>query len=93
MSDQNKQRLAIGFLAGLVLVFVATQTSMLSIVMQEPWWVYAVILGILVSGYLSIKYLLEDKRQEQAWIEQEGHVYMERLEEAKIKKEQSNKGA
>ncbi|TSB45795.1 sporulation YhaL family protein [Alkalicoccobacillus porphyridii] len=88
MSDQIKQRLAIAFLAVLVLVFVVTQTSLLSFFAQEPWWVYAVILGILISGYLSLKYLLEDKRQEQAWIEQEGHVFMERLEEAKLKKEQ-----
>ncbi|MBM0064112.1 sporulation YhaL family protein [Alkalicoccobacillus gibsonii] len=87
MSEQLKQRLAIAFLVVLVVVFIATQTDVLSILAQEPWWVYAVMLGVVISGYFSLKYLLEDKRQEQAWIEQEGHVYMERLEEARQKKE------
>ncbi|MDQ0205309.1 sporulation YhaL family protein [Alkalicoccobacillus murimartini] len=87
MSDQLKQRLAIVFLAVLVLIFITTQTSLLAILAKDPWWVYVVMLGVIVSGYLSIKYLLEDRRQEQAWIEQEGHVFMERLEEAKLKKE------
>lgn len=87
MSEKLKQKLAIAFLVVLVIVFIATQTNVLSILTQEPWWVYAVMLGVVISGYFSLKYLLEDKRQEQAWIEQEGHVYMERLEEARQKKE------
>lgn len=87
MTDQLKQKLAVAFLAILVIVFITTQTNLLSVVAQDPWWVYLVMLGVLISGYLSIKYLLEDRRQEQAWIEQEGHVYMERLEEARLKKE------
>ncbi|MCM2676679.1 sporulation YhaL family protein [Alkalicoccobacillus plakortidis] len=87
MTDQLKQKLAVAFLAILVIVFITTQTNLLSVVAQDPWWVYLVMLGVLISGYLSIKYLLEDRRQEQAWIEQEGHVFMERLEEARLKKE------
>ncbi|MFK3938601.1 sporulation YhaL family protein [Alkalihalobacillus sp. NPDC078783] len=87
MSEQLKQRLAIAFLVVLVIVFITTQTNVLSILAQDPWWIYVVMLGVVISGYFSLKYLLEDKRQEQAWIEQEGHVYMERLEEARQKKE------
>ncbi|KHF42053.1 hypothetical protein LQ50_01850 [Halalkalibacter okhensis] len=58
-----------------------TQTAVGAVLLSSPWWVYFVLAGILLSGYLSIKYSLEDKRTEQEWIENEGNIYMQRLEE------------
>ncbi|OIJ11904.1 SigE-dependent sporulation protein [Anaerobacillus arseniciselenatis] len=56
-------------------------------VAASPWWVYIVVGGIIVSGYLSYKYTKEDKQIEDRWIEQEGEVFME-----PIRKRRQNKG-
>ncbi|MBU8905447.1 sporulation YhaL family protein [Desertibacillus haloalkaliphilus] len=53
-----------------------------------PIWVYAVIIGIIASGYLSFKFSLEEKRVEQKWIEQEGEVYMKRIEAERARRKQ-----
>ncbi|KMJ55001.1 hypothetical protein AB685_29565 [Bacillus sp. LL01] len=54
--------------------------------LASPWWVYFVIAGILLSGYLSVKYSKEEREFEQEWIEKEGNVYMERLAEEKARR-------
>ncbi|UTW70725.1 sporulation YhaL family protein [Anaerobacillus sp. HL2] len=43
----------------------------------SPWWVYSRMGGILLSGYLSLKYTQEDKKVELDMIQQEGELYME----------------
>ncbi|MBP3951458.1 sporulation YhaL family protein [Bacillus suaedae] len=76
----KNKKLALGLLMILVLGFIVTQTSLGSLLISSPWWVYFVLAGIVASGYLAVKYTLEDHESEQEWIEQEGNVYMERLE-------------
>lgn len=49
--------------------------------LTNPWWVYAIIVGILISGYLSFKYTKADKVLEERWIEQEGETFMEPIRE------------
>lgn len=44
-----------------------------------PWWVYFVMAGILISGYLSFSYMLEDKKIDEQFIEKEGQVYIDRI--------------
>ncbi|WP_088102688.1 sporulation YhaL family protein [Halalkalibacter urbisdiaboli] len=71
------------FSAGLLIVMafalILTQTAVGSILLSSPWWVYFVLAGIVLSGYLSMKYAREERKMEEEWIEQEGNVYMERL--------------
>ncbi|WP_160112648.1 sporulation YhaL family protein [Salicibibacter kimchii] len=45
-----------------------------------PWWVTVVILAAIVSGYMWIRTSLEDRKAEAEWIEQEGRVYIRRME-------------
>ncbi|WP_018924216.1 sporulation YhaL family protein [Salsuginibacillus kocurii] len=60
--------------------------------LATPIWVYAVMLAALVSGIM----WLRAKRQAEAaavdtqWIEQEGNVYIRRLEEKKRERDISN---
>ncbi|MFY0760301.1 sporulation YhaL family protein [Metabacillus dongyingensis] len=44
-----------------------------------PWWVYLCILGILYSGYMAFSTTMKEKIVEEAYIEQEGNVYIERM--------------
>ncbi|WP_070808101.1 sporulation YhaL family protein [Halalkalibacter okhensis] len=81
MKNKPSKRFALILLAILAFGFILTQTAVGAVLLSSPWWVYFVLAGILLSGYLSIKYSLEDKRTEQEWIENEGNIYMQRLEE------------
>ncbi|WP_289623511.1 sporulation YhaL family protein [Alkalihalobacillus deserti] len=80
---QSSKRLALFLLAILAVGFILTQTTVGNVLLSSPWWVYFVLAGIIFSGYLSVKYALEDKRMEQEWIENEGNIYMSRMEEEK----------
>nr|WP_295971167.1 sporulation YhaL family protein [uncultured Bacillus sp.] len=55
--------------------------------MDLPFWLYLIVMGILISAYMTVKTGKEEKRLEEEIIEREGQVYMERLE-----KERSGKG-
>ena len=71
-----------------ILLFVLSGLEFVPAVLLsvEPWWMYVVILGILVSAYYFMKYSLEDRRIDNDYIEKEGQVYMERIEAARAKK-------
>ncbi len=83
---QTSQGMALGLLVILMSIFLLTQTALGAVLLSSPWWVYFVLAAIIFSGYMSVKYTIEDRRLEQDWIEKEGHVYMERLEEEKQKR-------
>lgn len=51
-----------------------------------PLWVFIVILLIFLSGYMAFRAMHAERKLDQQFIEKEGQVYMERLEEAKQKK-------
>jgi hypothetical protein len=50
---------------------------------MTPWWMYFVLCGIIYSGYRATTLFQEDRAIEQKVIEEEGKVYMERIERAK----------
>ncbi|MRH44122.1 SigE-dependent sporulation protein [Aquibacillus halophilus] len=52
-----------------------------------PWWVYMFILFIFFSGYMSFRALVAEKKLEKQFIEREGKVYMDRIEEKRSNKE------
>jgi len=56
--------------------------------MTLPIWLYFVIVGIFVSAFMAIKTAREDREFEKEWIEKEGKVYIERMEEEKERKKQ-----
>ncbi|WNB91452.1 sporulation YhaL family protein [Bacillus sp. NEB1478] len=59
------------YAAGVGEIFIAT-----------PWWMYFVLCGIIYSGYRSVISFQEDRERELRLIEEEGKVYMERIEKA-----------
>lgn len=57
---------------------------MLDIVIQvTPWWVYFVLAGIIYSGYRVFIHMQEEKKVDQAFIEEEGNKYIERMNQEK----------
>ncbi|MGM9988911.1 MAG: sporulation YhaL family protein [Bacillaceae bacterium] len=49
--------------------------------MLLPWWVYFVIFGIVLSGFMVLYTAKQEQDEEQEYIEQEGEVYMSRIKE------------
>lgn len=56
-----------------------------------PWWMYFVLAGILFSGYRFLVLTKEEYEQEMEWIEEEGNVYMRRIEAEREKKKAQTK--
>ena len=57
--------------------------------MEElPWWVYVVIVGIIVSGYMVLYTSKKEQDIDQEFIEQEGNVYMQRIKEDRERRTQ-----
>lgn len=81
-TQKNKQ-VALFLLVILAVSFIVTQTAIGAFLLSSPWWIYFVLVGIGLSGYMTVKYFLEDRRYENEWIESEGNVYIRRMEEEK----------
>lgn len=47
-----------------------------------PWWVYLCIVGIIFSAYKLVAAAKEEEKVDQAFIEKEGQIYMERMEKS-----------
>lgn len=56
--------------------------------MTIPFWIYAVVVGIVISALMAIKTGREERQLEMEDIEREGEIYMKRLE----KEKESRKG-
>ncbi|PHD48905.1 SigE-dependent sporulation protein [Bacillus toyonensis] len=55
-----------------------------------PWWVYLVIVGIVLSGYMALYTSKKEQEMDNEFIEKEGEVYMKRLEEEREKRNQDS---
>ena len=53
-----------------------------------PWWVYLVIVGIVLSGYMVLYTSKKEQEMDNEFIEKEGEVYMKRLAEEREKRNQ-----
>ncbi|MDM5426482.1 MULTISPECIES: sporulation YhaL family protein [Bacillus] len=53
-----------------------------------PWWIYLVIIGIVLSGYMVLYTSKKEQEMDNDFIEKEGEVYMKRLEEEREKRNQ-----
>lgn len=58
--------------------------------LEIPWWVYMAIVLIFFSGYMAFRAMRAERRLEQQFIEREGKVYMDRIEEKRDKKQDKN---
>lgn len=47
--------------------------------MDMPIWIWFVFIGIVVSAIMSIRTTRQERIIENAWIEEEGQKYMERM--------------
>jgi hypothetical protein len=56
-------------------------------VMSIPIWVFAVLIGIMISAYMAVKTGKEERKLEMESIEREGEIYMKRLEKEKDSRE------
>jgi hypothetical protein len=59
--------------------------------MTIPIWVYAVLMGIMVSAYMAIRTGKEERQLEMESIEREGEIYMKRLEREKDERSNSER--
>ncbi|MEI3607815.1 sporulation YhaL family protein [Pseudogracilibacillus sp. SE30717A] len=55
-----------------------------------PWWVILMILFICFSGYMSFRAMQAERKLEQQFIEREGQIFMERIEQDRAKRQESN---
>ncbi|EMA6344523.1 sporulation YhaL family protein [Bacillus cytotoxicus] len=55
-----------------------------------PWWIYLVIIGIVVSGYMVLYTSKKEQEIDNEFIEKEGEIYMKRLEEERERRNQDN---
>lgn len=51
-----------------------------------PIWIWLVFIGIVVSAIMSIRAARQDRLRDNAWIEEEGQKYMERMKLEKEKR-------
>lgn len=58
-----------------------------------PFWVYLVVIGIVFSAYMTIRATREEREIELKQIEQDGEIYMERLQEEREKRKEYTQGA
>ncbi|MDR6124655.1 hypothetical protein QFZ87_004252 [Bacillus sp. SLBN-46] len=56
--------------------------------MTIPIWIYAVVVGIVISALMAIKTGREERKLELESIEQEGEIYIKRLEREKEQREE-----
>jgi len=52
-----------------------------------PLWVIAVIMLIFFCGYMAFRAMLAERKLDQQFVEQEGKIYMDRIEEEKQRRE------
>ncbi|HEX6922971.1 MAG TPA: sporulation YhaL family protein [Bacillales bacterium] len=58
-----------------------------------PWFVYLVIAGILYCGYKFVTLSREDHKVDQEWIEEEGNVFIRRIEQERERRGQAVGGS
>ncbi|AKM17927.1 sporulation YhaL family protein [Geobacillus sp. FSL K6-0789] len=54
-----------------------------------PWWIYLVVAGIIFSGYMTVKTAAREREIDEAFIEKEGEIYMERIRQERERRKQA----
>ncbi|MGY4690493.1 sporulation YhaL family protein [Salibacterium sp. K-3] len=82
----NRPKKVLLTLIGLFILLVVWQRFAEAAAPAAPSWVLLSGLGIIFSGYMWWKTSRGEKEEEDHWIEQEGKVFIRRMEEEKAKK-------
>jgi Sporulation protein YhaL len=53
-----------------------------------PFWMYIVILGIFISGFMVLYTSKQERDIDEAFIEKEGEIYLQRIKEERERREQ-----
>ncbi|MBP0726886.1 sporulation YhaL family protein [Bacillus sp. RG28] len=53
-----------------------------------PIWMYAVVIGIFISGFMVVYTSRQEKEIDQEFIEKEGEIYLQRIKEERDRREQ-----
>ncbi|MDL4842750.1 sporulation YhaL family protein [Aquibacillus rhizosphaerae] len=56
------------------------------------WWVYLFILLIFFSGYMAFRAMVAERKLEKQFIESQGQVYLDRMEEERKSKKEITSG-
>ncbi|MFJ5963910.1 MULTISPECIES: sporulation YhaL family protein [unclassified Bacillus (in: firmicutes)] len=56
-----------------------------------PWWVYVCIIGIIYSAYKLMTTAKEEQEIDQSFIEKEGEIFIERMEQERERRRQHQK--
>ncbi|MGE6630849.1 sporulation YhaL family protein [Bacillus sp. NPDC077027] len=56
-----------------------------------PWWVYLCIIGIIFSAYKLMTTAKEEQAIDQSFIEKEGEIFIERMEQEKERRRANEK--
>ncbi|MCO7124945.1 sporulation YhaL family protein [Sporolactobacillus shoreicorticis] len=71
----------------LFILFLMQQFGMIDPVINMlegvTWWVYLVVAGIIFSGYQAFNLSKQEKEVDEEWVEQQGNVYMKRMDAEK----------
>jgi hypothetical protein len=59
--------------------------------LSMPWWIYLVLIGIIVSAYVTVRTAKKEREIDEAFIEKEGEVYMERIREERARRQQAKR--
>ncbi|MFT8391604.1 MAG: sporulation YhaL family protein [Sporolactobacillus sp.] len=90
MKQVRRSLFAIGLL---FVLFLAQQFGVLGSLISRmggiTWWVYLVIAGILFSGYQAYSLTKEEKAIDEGLNEQQGDVYMKRMEDEKKRRRET----
>ncbi|WP_100488938.1 sporulation YhaL family protein [Sporolactobacillus pectinivorans] len=74
----------------LFLLFMMQQFGMIDPIISKlesvPWWIYLIIAGILFSGYQAFSLSRQDKEIDEEWNEQQGNVFIKRMNAEKEKR-------
>ena|GEM_PF-1543387 len=78
---------------GLLVVFYTFQqfnglSSITNLLNKMPLWTMIVFLGIVVSAWQYFKSARQEKDEDAHWLEEQGKVYMHRMEEEKKRRNQ-----
>ncbi|MFC5713570.1 sporulation YhaL family protein [Thalassorhabdus alkalitolerans] len=88
MNLHSKRLLFISVALFLVLVTLQRLAEMGGIAL--PWWVILIAVGSVYCGYMWYKTSKEERQEEQKWIEQEGRIFIRRMEDEKAKRNREN---
>lgn len=81
------------FISTLVIAFIILVAWQRFFEMSQaapPLWVFLIVCGIIFSGYMWLVTSKKEKEEEERWIEQEGRIFIRRMEEEKERRRLSS---